>query len=72
MSGLSAEIRAELGLICKCCGGCKTGKPAAAAAAASPPTRATRSIGDELNALVGAIQRADAHILHLASASECN
>ncbi|KAI1711975.1 OV39 antigen [Ditylenchus destructor] len=63
LASLPADIRAELGLVCKCCGGCKTGKPRASRSV--PP----KDIGAEH--LEGALKKSDAHILHQASEAEC-
>uniref|UniRef100_A0A915D8A8 Uncharacterized protein n=1 Tax=Ditylenchus dipsaci TaxID=166011 RepID=A0A915D8A8_9BILA len=63
LASLSPEIRAELGLVCKCCGGCKTGKPRAARSAP------LQDMGVEK--LTGALTRSDSHILHQASEAEC-
>lgn len=49
--------------VCKCCGGCKTGKPRASRSV--PP----KDIGAEH--LEGALKKSDAHILHQASEAEC-
>lgn len=69
MANLSADIRAELGLICKCCGGDKTGKAPVSTTPIPHNTRAARSIS--VNSLMGSLKRSDTHILHLAAESEC-
>ncbi len=66
LASLPSEVRAELGLVCKCCGGCKTGQSRATRSA-----RGERS-GAETENLVGALQRSEQHMLHQASEAECS
>jgi len=65
LASLPADVRAELGLVCKCCGGCKTGKPRTARS-----VRGVRNVA-EVDTLVGTLQRSEQHMLHQASDAEC-
>lgn len=60
LAALSAEIRAELGLTCKCCGGCKTGGKTVA------QSRATRAVN------VQQPLKTDYQLMYEAASPECS
>jgi hypothetical protein len=66
LASLSAEIRIELGLMCKCCGTCKTGQKAPAKG------RATRSAPIEADQLAKGLAMSDLNALNQAAGNECS
>jgi len=67
LAGLPAEVRADLGLICKCCGGCKTGGKTAN----QSPSRATRATALSNDNNISGLSKSDSELLFQAAAVEC-
>lgn len=65
LNGLPFDIRAELGLVCKCCKGCKSEQKA-------QNHRAARSAQASVDYLVGALARADHQMLRKDAEADCN
>ena len=76
LASLPADVRAQLGLLCTCCGTCKTGQkahPAEATTTAAPTTasRAERSAIVDAERLANGLARSEAMALASAADAEC-